>query len=366
MENKNIINNLIIKQINESDALAFDKDFISKSHDVNFDILGKAFKGTGKIYAKLKMAVESNTCMSENCQYEYDQLKRLQQAPKEALEFLELLLSQLEITEDPNFDPNNNYEYTAANCIFKEKPGFSKSDGYDVIMNLLEDGSQELIFIGPLFEKPLVINSVALYALSEAGSTLVSETPDINEEMLILLTKVGLFDPSDILEDGTLSPTATIADEFILKNSDGSYDYEIVDIGNGKGRNILKFDLDKINKKATPFINAEVAGLLSEEQSAVAAWNVYISRGITQNEDDQMVQNANAGSLSWSYTKDLPLTQDKKVLFETKYKDYFYNNYLTPFLTNQLPTVEEDSAVFDLAEARKAKAQKFLQDNNLN
>ena len=349
MENKNIINNLIIKQINESDALAFDKDFISKSHDVNFDILGKAFKGTGKVYAKLKIAIENNTCVSENCQYEYEQLKRLQQAPKEALEFLGLLLSQLETTEDPNFDPNNNYEYTAANCIFKEKPGFSKSDGYNVIMNLLEDGSQELIFIGPLFEKPLVINSVALYALNEVGSTLVSETPDINEEMLTLLTKVGLFDPSDILEDGTLSPTATIADTFILKNPDGSYDYEIVDIGNGKGRNILKFDLDKINKKATPFISAEVGGLLSDEQSTVAAWNVYLSEG-----------------KYWSYTEDLPLTQDKKDLFEIKYKDYFYNNYLTPFLTNQLPTVEEDSAVFDLAEARKAKAQKFLQDNNLN
>ena len=103
MENKNIINNLIIKQINESDALAFDKDFISKGHDVNFDILGKAFKGTGKIYAKLKMAIENNTCVSENCKYEYDKLKKLQEAPSEALEFLQLLLSQLETTEDSNF-----------------------------------------------------------------------------------------------------------------------------------------------------------------------------------------------------------------------------------------------------------------------
>ena len=349
MENKNIINNLIIKQINESDALAFDKDFISRSHDVNFDILGKAFKGTGKIYAKIKIAIENNACMSEDCKYEYEQLKRLQQAPQETLEFLELLLSQLETTEDSNFDPNNDYRYTVANCIFKEKPGFSKTDGYDVIMNLLEDGSQELIFTGPMFEEPLVINSVALISLNESGTTLVSETPNITEEMMTLLTKVGLFDPSDILEDGTLSPTAVIADEFILKNPDGSYDYEIVDIGDGKGRNVLKFDLDKINRKSTPFISAEVAGLMSSEQETIAAWNVYLSEG-----------------KYWSYEKDLPLTQDKKDLFEVKYKDYFYNNYLTPFLTNQLPTVEEDSAVFDLVEGRKAKAQKFLQDNNLN
>jgi len=78
-----------------------------------------------------------------------------------------------------------------------------------------------------------------------------------------------------------------------------------------------------------------------------------------------MVQNANAASESWSYEKDLPLSQDKKVLFESKYKDYFMNNYLKQFITNQLPTVTQDAAVFDLAEARKAKAQKFLQDNKL-
>jgi len=349
MENKNIINNLTIKQINESDALAFSRDFVSKSHDVNFDILGKAFKGTGKVYAKVKAAIEGNTCISKNCEYEYDQLKKLQKAPQEALDFLELLLSQLEITEDGNFDPNNDYRYTVANCILKEKPGFSKSDGYDVIMNLLEDGSQEIIFIGPMFEEPLIINSIALISLSDSGTTLVSETPNLSEEMMVLLTEVGLFDPSDILEDGTLSPTATIADEFVLKNPDGSYDYEIIDIGNGKGRNVLKFDLDKINKKATPFISAEVIGLMSSEQETVAAWNVYLSEGEY-----------------WSYTEDLPLQRDKKDLFEVKYKDYFYNNYLTPFLTNQLPTVEGDSAVFDLAEGKKAKAQKFLQDNNLN
>jgi hypothetical protein len=42
------------------------------------------------------------------------------------------------------------------------------------------------------------------------------------------------------------------------------------------------------------------------------------------------------------------------------------NNYLEQFTKNQIPTVKEDAAVFDLAEAKKAKAQKFLADNNLN
>ena len=82
-----------------------------------------------------------------------------------------------------------------------------------------------------------------------------------------------------------------------------------------------KFKREKIDKKVTPFINAEVAGLLSSEQDAVAAWNVYISKDTSTNEDDQMVQNANAGNSSWSYEKDLPLSQENKILFGDKYKD---------------------------------------------
>jgi len=35
-------------------------------------------------------------------------------------------------------------------------------------------------------------------------------------------------------------------------------------------------------------------------------------------------------------------------------------------MTNQIPSVKEDAAVFDLEEAKKAKAQKFLDDNELN
>ena len=82
-------------------------------------------------------------------------------------------------------------------------------------------------------------------------------------------------------------------------------------------------------------------------------------------EDAQMVQNANAASKSWSYEEDLPLSQDKKVLFEQEFIKYFMNNYLKQFITDRLPTVTEDAAVFDLEEAKKAKAQKFLQDNKL-
>ncbi len=364
MEDKNIEKNLFLKQLNESGALGFDKDFIATSYDINFDILGKAFEGTGRAYAKLTMAIENNTCVSENCEYERKQLNILQEAPQKSLDFLSEIISQLSVVEDPNFDPNNNFKYTVANSILTEKPGFSKSHGYDMVLKILKNGSLELTFTGPMFEEPLVLNSSALESLQQLGVGIVAETPDVNNLMMKLLTNIGLFN-ADQLIDGELSPTAVVSDEFVVKNPDGSYDYEIIDIGNGKGRNILKFDMDRITRKVMPFINAEVAGILSSEQDAVALWNVYIAKGTSVEEDDQMVQNANAANESWSYEEDLPLSQDKKVLFESKYIEYFMNNYLSQFITDKLPTVEEDAAVFDLAEAKKAKAQKFLQDNKL-
>ncbi len=364
MENKNIEKNLFLKQLNESGALGFDKDFIATSYDVNFDILGKAFEGTGRAYAKLTMAIENNNCTSENCEYERNQLKVLQEAPQKSLDFLSEIISQLSVVEDPNFDPNNNFKYTVANSILTEKPGFSKNHGYDIVLKIMKNGSLELTFTGPMFEEPLVLNSSALESLQQLGVGIVAETPDVNALMMKLLTNIGLFSVEQII-DGELSPIAVISDEFVLKNPDGSYDYEIIDIGNGKGRNILKFDMDRITRKAMPFINAEVAGILSSEQDAVALWNVYIAKGTSVEEDAQMVQNANAANESWSYEEDLPLSQDKKVLFESKYIEYFMNNYLSQFITDKLPTVEEDAAVFDLAEAKKAKAQKFIDDNQL-
>jgi hypothetical protein len=37
-----------------------------------------------------------------------------------------MILSNVEITEDANFDPNNNYEYTVVNCILQEDQVFLK------------------------------------------------------------------------------------------------------------------------------------------------------------------------------------------------------------------------------------------------
>ena len=348
MSNKNVITNLTIKQMVESSAMGFNKEYIARSSDVNFDILGKAFKDTGKVYAKLKIAVETNNCLSDNCEYELNKIKQLEQAPQASLDFLAMILSNVEITEDANFDPNNNYEYTVVNCILQRRPGFSKTDGYDIALHLLEDGSQDIVFTGPAFENPLVINSSSLSSLNESDTTIVASTPELSKDMQKLLTEINVFPASDIGENDQLKPNAKIKEEFVLKNADGSFDYEIIEIGNGKGRNVLKYDIDKIQRVSKPFIDAEIAAVMSSEEETIAAWNVYLSEG-----------------KYWSYTEDLPLDQNKQDEFSKKYKDYFMNNYLLQFTKNQLPIIPEDAQVFDLQEAKMAKAQAFIKANNL-
>jgi len=382
MENKNLFQNLYLKQFNQSNAIAYSEGFVANASDYNFQLLDNAYRNAGKTYAKLKIAIESNKCVSEHCSMELAGIKNLEESPQASLDFLSSLISEFSVTEESNFDPNNNYKYAVANSLMMGKPGFSKTDGYNAFLDLLPDGSQQISFMGPAFTKtipdpydprfsvkvedPLIINSAALNALLQSETSLVASTPDINKDMLRLLTEVGLFAKEMIGENGELTSAAKITEEYIVMNPNGTPDYEIVDIGNGKGKNMLKYDMSKIEKKVIPFINAEVAGLISSEQDVIAAWNVYISKDTSVDEDAQMAQNANAGSSSWIYELDLPLQQDKKVLFETKYKEYFMNNYLKQFTTNQSPTVKEDAAVFDLAEAKQAKAQKFLDDNNLN
>ena len=366
MENENLLKNLYLKQFNQSNAIAYNKDFVSNPSDYNFQLLDNAYRGAGIHYAKLKIAIESNACMSEGCKVELAQLKYLQEAPQASLDFLASLISELSVTEQSSFDPNNNYAYTAANSLMTGKPGFSLSDGYSAYLDLMANGTQQITFIGPAFESPLIINSASLKALIDSDTSLVAPTPDIGKDMLKLLPETGLFMQEMINENKELKSNAKISEEFVMKNADGSFDYEVIDLGNGKGRNVLKYDMDKIAKKVTPFINAEVAGLMSSEQDAVAAWNVYISKDTSVSEDAQMAQNANAAGSSWLYEIDLPLSQDKKEIFGIKYKEYFMNNYLNEFTKNQIPSVKEDAAVFDLSEAKKAEAQKFLDDNNLN
>jgi len=349
MEDKNIKINLFIKQLNQSNALGSNPAYIASTADYNFAILDRAYENTGKVYAELKTALNNNQCIEPGCKYETERLKFLMEAPNKSLEFLSNVGSQLIVTNDTYYDVNQNYAYAVANAILTGKPTFARSDGYNVSLQLLENGSQRIIFEGPMLDIPFAINSDALDALMESGTDIVATTPDINKDMLRLLGEVGVMaGGSSNPETGELMPGAKIADEFILKTPQGEYIYEVVEIGNGMARNILKYDLDKIERKVTPFINAEVAGMLSSEQSVVAAWNVFIGAGTSVSEDDQMAQNANAGFVAWSYEEDLPLMQDKKELFMVKYKEYFMNNYLKQFTTNQIPSVSADAVPFEL------------------
>jgi hypothetical protein len=366
MENTNITNNLIIKQLNQSDAIAYNLDYLASPTNNDFNLLNKAYEFTGKIYAKMKLSIQNGTCVSENCELEIKKLLELEAAPQKSLDFLSDLISQVSVVDEPNYDPNNNFVFTVIHSLLSSKPGFSKTDGYNISMHLLHDGSQQLVFSGPGIPGEFTLNNTALTSLLESGTSLVVSTPDIGKNMMELLKDVKIFSEDMVNEDGDLLPTAKISEEFVLVDAEGNPIYEVVDLGDNKGRNVLQYDMDKIDKKTSPFINAEVAGLLSSEQNAVAAWNVYIAQGTSQEEDDQMVQDANAGHSSWSYEKDLPLSQSNKVLFEKKYKEYFMKNYLKQFTTNQLPSVQADAAVFDLEQSKKQEAQKFLADNNLN
>ena len=363
MENKNIKKNLFIKQIQDSDVFGYNVDFIAKATDYEFAMLDKAYQGTGKQYAKLKSAIDQNKCTTENCEVEVKRLKQLENSPQASLDFIADVVEELNVTDETNYDVNNNFAYRLAYSIMSKKPGFSRGQGYDIKLHLLDDGSQQMEFVGPMFDRPLIINSYTLSSLLESDTSIVASTPDINKDMMRLLTETGIFNAEDVGPEGDLLPTAKIQEQFIMKGPDQKPIYEIIDIGMGKGRNVLRFDLDRIEKKASPFVNAEVSGLLSSEQEVIAAWNVFISKGSSEEEDDQMAQNANAASSSWSYEDDLPLMQDKKEIFRAKYKEYFMNNYLKQFITNKFPTVPADAAVFDLEEAKDAQAEKFLEQN---
>jgi len=361
----NIKDNLVIKQLIESDFLAYNKEYLAKPVDDNFNII-KAFEGTEKEYARLTLAIKNNNCMDETCQQESAQLLKMQQAPQVFLEFIQNLTDELATTED-NFDPNNDVAYTIANCILSSKPGFSRNQGYNIVLNILEDGTQEMVFWGGQLPRALIINSSTLNTLLQNETYLITPTPDIPTRMKILLTEIGLFDKKMIdAKTKFLMNNAKILEEFVLKNPDGSAMYEVVEIGNGMARNIVKYDLDKIQRKANPFLDADVAGLMSSEQGIIAAWNVYIAKGTSAQEDAQMAQDANAWEDSWTYEGNLPLTQTHKDVFIQKYKEYFSKNYLYSFTENQLPYVKEDAAVFSMAKVKKDQAQKFLDDNDLN
>ena len=58
MEDNNTLINLSIKQMLQSDAMAYNKEYMAKPIDVNFGLFDKAYQDTGRTYAKLKLAIQ--------------------------------------------------------------------------------------------------------------------------------------------------------------------------------------------------------------------------------------------------------------------------------------------------------------------
>ncbi len=59
-QNKRI--NLLIKYMNKSDAMAYNMEYVAARTVSEFGILNKTYEGSGKLYAKLKTAIDNNNC----------------------------------------------------------------------------------------------------------------------------------------------------------------------------------------------------------------------------------------------------------------------------------------------------------------
>ena len=124
--------------------------------------------------------------------------------------------------------------------------------------------------------------------------------------------------------------------KYALRTPSGEFDLEEVQINEKQKRKFHKFDKDKILQKVDPFLRAEIAGIMENESSAVAAWNMFIGSKITGEEDAQREIDKTAGDNSWSYDI-LPLDAKHKRDFYEGYKEYFFDNYLKDFTRNVVP-----------------------------
>jgi len=340
--------NKIIKEVQQSNALAFQPEILGSSISESFDVLGRAFEGTAQKFAEVQLALNNGS--SKDPKADSKIVSQLQNAPKKAISFMENLVGELSTVEDRNFDINNNAEYSILNAMITKKPGFSPKQGFALDMNLNEDGTQELIANGPgLREGGLKINSGTLESLTEAGQSIVAQTPEIEKDMESLLAESQLFDVSMVGKDGKLTGDASINEEFILKGPEGKPVYEEIELGEGKARNVLQYDEEKLAAKLKPFIDAEIAGIIEMgEEGVIAAWNTVILPNATQSDEMETSKTISAGDDSWLYERDLPLSPDKKELFAEKYKQHFLRDYLYKFTKNQLPTIEEDREIFNI------------------
>ena len=339
LDNKYV--NKTIKEYSQSDAIGFKIDAFKESVNggslQDTPAVDAMYQGTSQEYADLTQALKSGKISGDEGQIAQNRLRALDQAPGVTKNFLENLYSVFDGTEEKYYDPNNNYEWALVNKIFKGAPGFGENQGYSVEMKMKEDGSQDLIAYGKPFDGgEFVVNSASLNDMLEAGIEPVSVTPDIPTDMQAVAASSGIFEDS-MIEGDKLKPSALLdIDTYALRGPGGEFQFEEVQINDKQKRKFHKFDKDKILQKVDPFLRAEIAGIMENESSAVAAWNMFIGSKITGEEDAQREIDATAGDNSWSYDI-LPLDAKHKRDFYEGYKEYFFDNYLKAFTENIIP-----------------------------
>jgi len=339
LDNKYV--NKIIKEYAQSDAIGFKIDAFKESVNggslQDTPAIDAMYQGTSQEYADLTQALKSGKISGEEGQVAQNRLRALDQAPSVTKNFLENLYSVFDGTEEKYYDPNNNYEWALVNKIFKGAPGFGENQGYSIEMKMKEDGSQDLIAYGKPFDGgEFVVNSASLNDMLEAGIEPVSVTPDIPTDMQAIAAGSGIFEDS-MIDGDKLKPSALLdIDKYALRGPGGDFEFEEVQINDKQKRKFHKFDKDKILQKVDPFLRAEIAGIMENESSAVAAWNMFIGSKITGEKDAQREVDATAGDNSWSYDL-LPLDAKHKRDFYEGYKEYFFDNYLKAFTENIIP-----------------------------
>ena len=339
LDNKYV--NKTIKEYSQSDAIGFKieafKESVNGGSLQDTPAVDAMYQGTSQEYADLTQALKSGKISGPEGQVAQNRLRALDQAPGVTKNFLENLYSVFDGTEEKYYDPNNNYEWALANKIFKGAPGFGENQGYSVEMKMKEDGSQDLIAYGKPFDGgEFIVNSASLNDMLEAGIEPVSVTPDIPTDMQAVAASSGIFEDS-MIEGDKLKPSALLdIDTYALRGPGGEFEFEEVQINDKQKRKFHKFDKDKILQKVDPFLRAEIAGIMENESSAVAAWNMFIGSKITGEDDAQREIDATASDNSWSYDI-LPLDAKHKRDFYEGYKEYFFDNYLKAFTENIIP-----------------------------
>jgi len=339
LDNKYV--NKTIKEYSQSDAIGFKIDAFKESVNggslQDTPAVDAMYQGTSQEYADLTQALKSGKISGAEGQIAQNRLRALDQAPGVTKNFLENLYSVFDGTEEKYYDPNNNYEWALLNKIFKGAPGFGENQGYSVEMKMKPDGSQDLIAYGKPFDGgEFIVNSSSLNDMLEAGIEPVSITPDIPTDMQAVAAGSGIFEDS-MIDGEKLKPNAILdIDKYALRGPGGEFEFEEVQINDKQKRKFHKFDKAKILQKVDPFLRAEIAGIMENESSAVAAWNMFIGSKITGEDDAQREIDATAGDNSWSYDI-LPLDAKHKRDFYEGYKEYFFDNYLKAFTENIIP-----------------------------